>query len=131
MTCASWISVAEAATANLVPYSPAKVELAGEVVLDRYSSPRPFDAPALRLQKPISLKGGSGDFNTHSFSQITLVQLVGAEWKKLCGRTVTLIGTLDEPDTTNFDTQVIMTVDRVASQSDAKNCAKLDHTRAR
>ena len=49
----------------------------------------------------------------------------------LCGRTVRLLGTLDEPDTANFDTQVIMTVERVESQSQPGQCVTLDHTRHR
>ena len=79
----------------LVGYSPAKV------VLHRHFAPNKIEAPVLRLQHPISLKGGVGDFNTDSFSGIDRVQLVGKQWKALCGRKVRLIGRLDEPDSGN------------------------------
>lgn len=120
---------ARASTRDLVvSYSPAKVELAGEVILHRYFGPNKFDAPILRLDRPIAVKGGAGDFNADTFSGIDRVQLVGKQWKSLCGRKVRLVGTLDEPDSGNFDTKVIMTVERVQWQGQAGRCVTVDRT---
>ena len=128
VTCLALLVVRQSLSAEPLHYEPAVVELSGRIVIEHHYGPPNYgetpridtkvNSPVLHLDAPIAVVGSEQDdgLNSSPFSGVTRVELLEAapmSLKEFYGKHVTLRGTLFEPVTMHYHTQVVLTLKEV------------------